>query len=206
MSAGIFKTEDGVEIKYYFSDYTIKKCRTWWYRGIRYSEVWAQDPQGVEYRWNQLPLDLQGREGHRYRVCWAYLAGSSTAYLVGSANLDSNRYILSSDYSKKPIANSLKGPQASFANWFLGLSVLASAGVVGHANFVKNSIFANVEHGIWFLLGGIVLFYILGALFDALRHKLDPSYSFDKFIGGALFEKPPVEEPFNRNRRRTRRR
>lgn len=185
-----FVTQDGVEVRYYFTEQMLTKTRSWIYRGIHYHDNWFEAPDGSEFRTGDFPLGLQGREGHRYRVCWAAAVGSNTQYMVGAANLDTNRYLLRSSLETPNIVTRLKGVGISYQTLFSVLGAIFFFTWLLATAFYPKSALGSIEFNIWVALAGVFLFCFLGYLLNCLKKQWDPQKSFEAFLQEELFREP----------------
>ena len=181
MSATRFTTHDGIEIDYYTEILTLRHVRHWReYPGYDRCEAWLQRADGAERRWYSLPLGVQGRAGHRYRLCWAR-AGKMKSYdLVGVCNLASKDRRLSS--STGLVASLF--PSSYYGRWAFWLTLLSVIACTLASHSLPDALRRWVwDEVTWWHWGAApIVAGVVGACASLLRDRRDNSRSFDKFV------------------------
>ena len=183
--ASKFTTPDAIVIEHYVEIVTLLQIRHWRESpGINRCEAWMQGADGVERRWYSEPLGVQGRAGHRYRLCWARVEGASLYSLVGAGNLSTKMHALSCSTG---LALSLFAPSRYGLLGFWG-GCAAAVAFVAFAQSLPDAMFRAELAGIaWWQVGLVPI--VLGAIGVGVsfwRNRRDVGRSFDKFVEALL--------------------
>ncbi len=182
-----FTTPDQIVIDHYVEVVTLVQIRHWRESpGINRCEAWLQGANGAEQLWYALPLDVRGRAGHRYRLCWARAADKQPYMLVGACNLATKKHALTCNtgLAASLFVRSRYGRLGFWIGCAMAMAFVVLAQLVSDAVF--RAVFAGVT---WWQVGSVPIgLGILGACMSVWRNRRDASRSFDKFVEGLLFE------------------
>ena len=166
---------DGITVHYCFEILTLRKIRHWREAGLERCEAWLQGERAVEQRWYFPPLGVQGRAGHRYRVCWARTEKMSSYKLVGAANLASQNYMLCTGTGV--VASMF--PPSKFDRWAFSAAVTVTISLACKTDLAWQALVALP-----------ICAAMVGAMVGKCRDGRDASRSFDELIARALLEGP----------------
>lgn len=185
MSTNKFTTRDEIVIEHFVEEVTLLQIRHWRESpGVNRCEAWFQSVGRVEQLWHSVPLGVQGRAGHRYRLCWARAADAKQYSLVGAQNLATKRHALSCSTGLAP---SLFVPSRYGRSGFLlGCAAATAFAVVGQS--MPDAFFRAVLAGVtWWQVASVpIALGIVGACASVWQNRRDVSRSFDKFVEEVL--------------------
>jgi len=180
MSDTPFTTQDGHTVHYYLEDLTLRSIRFWQENRLEHCEAWFADSKGVEQCWRCPPLWVQGRRGHRYRLCWARASNASTYSLVGARNLSTRKHALSTSTG---VAASLFAP-AKFGRraFWISLGLVIAIALASHLDLseLRRSAWGGLAW--WHLLAVPLAAGIVGRAASGLRDARDTGRTFDRAI------------------------
>jgi len=185
MSEAQFTTPDGHTVHYYFEELTLRSIRFWQEFRLEHCEAWLADAEGTEQCWRYPPLWVQGRRGHRYRLCWARASSAATYSLVAACNLSTKKHALS---TSKGLVASLFAP-AKFgrrAFWIaLGFVIVASLASHFDLGELRRSVWSGIAW--WHLLAAPFVVGLVGRGASIWRDARDVDRSFERLIEAQLF-------------------
>lgn len=179
----VFETSTGAEIRYFCEDLVLRKVRHWRSQGQLQSEAWFARPDGTEVNLNGFPLNLEGREGHRYRLCWAATPGQTNWSLVGASNLTTQRY---QTIGHGKVLDELTDPAyGRHLFWFTAAVALLLAFWPG-LDHLRAQLHPAVAW--WHLVAAPFLTGTLGLSVSCFVPSLDPEGAFDEELSRILFD------------------
>ena len=185
MPASKFTTSDGIAIDFLVERVTLLQIRHWRESpGISRCEAWFQDSGGAERLWGAVPLGVQGRVGHRYRLCWARSSPTQAYSLVGARNLATGKHTLSRDAG---LIADLFTP-SRFGRYGLWAGSMAVLALVLASQFVPAEGFPTFLRSIawWHAASVPVIAGLAGSCASLWRDRRDIGRSFDRFVVGVL--------------------
>ena len=177
MSSNTFVTDDGITLEYFIETQTLKYVRHWRdYPNTDRCEASFMAADGMERRWYALPLAVQGRPGHRYRLCWARPATMAAYELVGGRNLSTGHHRLTNE---RGLVAGLFAP-AHYGRWAFCFSVLATT----TSTLTWPSLIA--APGWAWLIAVPPVVGVVGLCASWRRNRRDPNKTFDNFVLSAI--------------------
>ncbi len=180
-----FTTPDGIVIDNYLEVVTLLHIRHWRESpSVNRCEAWIQGADGADQLWHSPPLGLQGRAGHRYRLCWARCGATQTYWLVGARNLATKKHTLCCDTG---LVASLFRP-SRYGRRAFWTSCAAALVFVFLSQLLPDEIFRSVQGGLawWHLALVPFITGTVGSCAGSLRDRRDVGKSFDKFVEESL--------------------
>lgn len=177
MSTNRFVTAGGITLEYFTEVQTLQAVRYWHdHPNTDRCEAWFKGADGIERRWYSLPLAVQGRAGHRYRLCWARTPAMESYELVGARNLATTSQCLAS--STGLVASLF--PPARYGRWAFGLSFLGTAALMlTHPSLM--------EDPRWVMLLALPpTAGVAGLCASLVRNRRDPERTFDRIVLTAM--------------------